>query len=457
MKIDFRNISSPRIKENGLNSDDFNQFSVKAASVKTQFLKDKSSLDFVKLLEQLDVVNAAVSKAKATAAGMRAMVIIGIGGSDLGARAIFKALNHTHHNLLARAGKLPSSMEIYFLGDTTDPVVLQETLDVLPLAQTLFLVVSKSGNTIEQASTFVYLRDQVLKTLGMEAVKKQFLLLTDPQTGALRELANREGYATIDHPEVGGRFSVLSVVGMVPAALMGHDPTEFLRGARDLAAELDDNNAADDFALTYAAWHYLYASQGKSMTVLMPYIYNLCELALWFRQLWGESLGKKVNNQGQAVYAGTTPVAALGPTDQHSQLQLYNEGPNDKVFTLLTATSSRKDIDMPTDYSGVEAFSFFSGRKLHEVLNLELETTAFALTQNSRPNLQITIPILDAYNLGKLFYFFELVTAYMGYFYDINTYDQPGVELSKNAMFGVLGKPGYEKNKSEFEQFTAQS
>lgn len=451
MKFDFRNLAAPRLAK-GLSVADLSASNAKAAAVKQQFLTDRAKLDFVKILAEKEALTTAVKQITELASKLRAVCIVGIGGSDLAARAIFKALNHSQHNLLVQQGKL-SAKQIFFLGDTTDPVVLAETLASLDLGSTLFLIVSKSGNTIEQASTFIWLRDRVKQALGAEAVTRQFVLLTDASSGTLRELANKQGYQTIDHPEVGGRFSALSAVGMVPAHLMGLRVEEFLGGANALAHELDSANYEVDQALIYAQWHYLYAQQGKGITVMMPYLYSLREFALWFRQLWAESLGKRLNLQGEEIYAGLTPIAALGPTDQHSQLQLYNEGPNDKLFTLITTEKSRQDLTLPTDFSGVEAFNYLQGRSLHEVLNLELETTAFALTKNQRPNCKITLPILDEYNLGQLFYFYELVTAYLGYFLEINVYDQPGVELSKNAMFGVLGKPGYETNKAEFEHY----
>jgi glucose-6-phosphate isomerase len=243
---------------------------------------------------------------------------------------------------------------------------------------------------------------------------------------------------------------------MVPATLSGLDVSKFLEGAADMQAKLDEAPASEDLALEYAEYQYYYAEKGKSITVMMPYLYNLRSFAQWFRQLWAESLGKRVNNDGELVHTGTTPVAAIGPTDQHSQLQLYNEGPNDKIITFIITDEVQENIPLPNNYEGLEDFAYFKGHNFADILKRELETTAYSLTKNERPNCTIHLPQLDEYNLAQLFYFFEQVTAYMGYLFEINTYNQPGVELSKNAMYGVLGKEGYEKQKEEFENFNSQ-
>lgn len=406
-----------------------------------------SELGFQKLPYNYDDIKNDLDKIDKLAEEMESIVVIGIGGSDLGTRAVQKALNHQYHNQVTKNGK-----KLYFAGDTTDPEAISDLLDVLNLEKTLFLVVSKSGNTIEQASVFVYVRDLYVNKKADPT--KHFVFITDPKTGTLRELSEKSGYQTISIPsDVGGRFSVLSSVGVIPAHLMGVDVEQLLKGARELDEYIYKSDWDKDSILQYVGVKYLYYKGDKKISVMMPYQYSLYEFAKWYQQLWAESLGKKLDNEGQEVYEGMTPVAAVGPVDQHSQLQLYNDGPNDKVFTFIRAEESRKDLKLPENYEGMEPFTFFKGRNFQEILNYEQETTAFALTKNGRPNTTISIPKVDAYHLGQLFYFFEVAVSYFGFLLNINTFDQPGVELSKNAMYGVLGKEGYDKEKAEFEEY----
>lgn len=396
-----------------------------------KFQREKENLGFVKLINSFESLKLNLDNVLEISRDFNTFVIIGIGGSDLGTRALHKALSGQYFN------EKNSDKKIYFTGDTTDPEAISDLLEVLNLEKTLFLVVSKSGNTIEQGSVFVFFRDLIKNKLGEENVIKHFLFLTDPKSGTLHELAHRDGYGELSIPsDVGGRFSVLSTVGMLPAHLLGYLVPEFLRGAR----ELEESLAAD-----YAATVYSKLKEGKTINILMPYQYNLFEFAKWYQQLFAESLGK----DGK----GLTPIAALGPTDQHSQLQLYNDGPNDKLFTFIKAENSRSNLNLPEDFTGVEQYEFLKGKSFHEILNYEMETTAFSLSKNERPNIIISIPQINEYNLGQLFYFFEVAVVLLGYMLEINPFDQPGVELSKNAMYGVLRKKGFEQNKKEFEDF----
>jgi glucose-6-phosphate isomerase len=429
----------------GISKSEIENIKQELKSVKEKFLN--TDLGYKKLPYNFDSISRDLETADKLAEGMDTIVVIGIGGSDLGTRALQRALNHQYYNSNRGVAK-----KLYFSGDTTDPEAISDLLDIINLETTLFFVVSKSGNTIEQGSTFVYFRELIKAKLGDEAVIKHFAFLTDPISGTLRELSSRDGYIAMHIPsDVGGRFSVLSTVGMVPAHLVGLNIEEFLRGARELDESIKGSES--DMILEYVAAQYLYYKQNKKISVMMPYQYSLFEFAKWYQQLWAESLGKRVNAKGEVVYEGATPAAVLGPTDQHSQLQLYNEGPNDKLFTFIISEESRRNIQLPENYTGVEQYGFMKGRSFHEILKYEMETTAFALTKNERPNATITIPTLNEYYIGQLFYFFEVAVTYMGYLLDINPFDQPGVELSKNAMYGILGKSGYEKEMADFEEY----
>lgn len=449
IKIDLKNMMQPRL-QNGLKSEDLDGVKPKLAEAFANFNREKTNFGFTQLLNKFQELKPDLEKIDNYSSGMDTVVVIGIGGSDLGARAIFKALKHHFYNQLAEAH---SKRKLYFTGDTTDPDELSNLSDVLNLSKTLFLAVSKSGNTIEQASAFIYFRDLIRQMLGKGSELNHFVFLTDPESGTLHELSKEFGYKTIDIPsDVGGRFSVLSSVGMIPAHLIGLKVEEFLNGAADLDKELSVESKLKEELLKLIALQYLYYKNGKNISVLMPYKYSLSEFAKWFRQLWAESLGKRLNTSGQEVFEGITPIAALGPTDQHSQLQLYNEGPNDKVFTFINVETPKVDLSLPGNID-LRAFDFLSGHKFQKVLDLEMQTTIYSLTKNQRPNATITLPSLDEYHLGQLFYFFEVGVVLMGSLLDINPYDQPGVELSKNAMYGVLRKNGFEKDKANFENF----
>lgn len=462
MKIDFRNVLEDKVGEHGLPKNFVLSMEDEVKSVKTKFLQEKENLGFTKLgyEEYSSRLKEVLKETEKLGKSHDTVVVIGIGGSDLGARAVFQALCHQFHNQMIEHGKTPekylkNAKKMYFLGDTTDPQPLSNLFDLVDLETTLFIVVSKSGNTIEQASNFVQIRDRIIAELGEGKEVDHFLFITDPKSGTLRALSQRHGFKTASVPQnVGGRFSVLSTVGMIPAQYMGLDTEKMLQGAKDLDEELAQLDYKQDYALKYAVAQLLMGQKDKNITILMPYIYSLYDFSRWFKQLWGESLGKKVNKDGEVVHTGTTPVAALGPTDQHSQLQLYNEGPNDKLITFITAEKSKNNMKMPADYDGVQEYEFFKGHDMQEILNAEHATTAYALTKNNRPNITISIEKLDEYTLGQLFYFFEVVTAYMGYFLNIDAYNQPGVELSKNAMYGYLEKEGYEKEREEFEKFS---
>jgi glucose-6-phosphate isomerase len=363
------------------------------------------------------------------------LIVIGIGGSDLGARAVHRALNHQFYNLLAATRK--GSPQLFFLGDTTDPVAICEVLDVVDLKATAIAVISKSGNTVEQMSTFVYLRKLLIDKVGEEASKKHIIILTDKDGGTLREIVNIEGYRSLVVPaDVGGRFSVLSSVGLFPLAVAGVNIRLLLEGARELDAD-------DAEAVRYAAVQYLAYESGKNISVLMPYAYSLREVGFWFRQLWAESLGKRYDREGKEIFIGPTPIAAVGPTDQHSQVQLYMEGPLDKIFTFIVVDKPAVNMALSEAYPEIEGVRYLAGHDFDEILRAEQQSTAQALAEEKRPSCVIHMPVLDEKSLGELLYFFELSVTYMGALLNINAFDQPGVEIGKKHMYRLLGRSGF--------------
>lgn len=412
-------------------------FSEKYSKIRTQ--KESSELGFCKLPYQSEEdLRELKELAQAVREEFKNVVVIGIGGSDLGARAVHRALNHQFYNL-------KQEPRLFFLGDTTDPVAITEVLDVVTLSETAFIVISKSGNTIEQMSTFVLVRDLLIKEVG-EKAKDHIIILTDKDKGTLREIIQREGYRSLVVPaDVGGRFSVLSSVGLFPLAVVGIDIDGLLQGAREMDEYDSHNSARDNIMSIYAMLQMRAYKTGQPISVLMPYSYGLREFGFWFRQLWAESLGKKVDLDGNVVHVGPTPIAAVGPTDQHSQVQLYMEGPADKIFTFITVKEPAVNMTLPGSFSDLEGVAYLEGHDFGEILAAEQTSTAQALTEQDRPNCQIEIDRLDAHSLGALIYFFEMATTYAGAILDIHTFDQPGVEIGKQYMYRILGRSGFDK------------
>ncbi len=369
-------------------------------------------------------------------------VVLGIGGSALGNIALQTALNPYMYNLdeAQRQGK-----PRLFVFDNVDPAQFGSFLDwVEPnLDKTIFNVVSKSGRTIETAAQFMIIRRLLLDRLGPEGLRNQVIATTDAKEGILRSISDEAGFRTLVVPEdVGGRFSVLSDVGLFSAAMCGIDIDSLLAGARDM----DERVSCEDFYKNPAAiiaainWHYY--NRGKNISVIMPYSYHLKDLADWYRQLWAESLGKTEDLKGSQVHIGPTPVKALGTTDQHSQVQLYREGPNDKLFTFLQVENFDRDLKIgPAPAPELE---YLADKDLSELFNSEKKATEYALLESKRPCVTVTFPEVNAYTVGQFIYLFEVTTSFVGELFGINPYDQPAVELGKEATFALMGKPGEE-------------
>jgi glucose-6-phosphate isomerase len=280
------------------------------------------------------------------------------------------------------------------------------------------------------------------------AAHRHLVFTTDPARGALRELAQREHIATLDvPPEVGGRFSVLSPVGLLPAALVGIDIDGLLIGARQALERAESDDLLHNPAALYAALHWAADTElGARIHVLMPYTDRLREFAEWYRQLWAESLGKRVDRSGRTVNVGPTPVAAVGATDQHSQVQLFMEGPYDKFITFMAVQDLGVDVKIPRLASGPDLpadLSYLPGHTLGELLRAEYEATSTALAQMGKMSCTLHLPDLTASTIGEAIMFFQLATGYAGVWYGIDPFDQPGVELGKRLTYAAMGRPGY--------------
>lgn len=382
-------------------------------------------------------------------------VVLGIGGSALGNSAILGALAP----IFQATNPEPGQPKCFVL-DTVDPDLLDEFFESVDLTKTHINVISKSGSTIETSSQFMLAYSLMLAACNNDATEcaKHFTITTDPNGGHFRGICDAFGFATLPVPDgVGGRFSVLSPVGLFTSEMAGLDTDSLLAGAAKVADNLQNCSAEDDPALWYALVHILYLEQGLDKHVHFAYGHRLRLLADWYCQLWAESLGKRHNLAGEEVNVGPTPLKAVGPTDQHSQSQLYVEGPDDKVYTMLKLNKFRREITLDKAFAESPAFAHLENRNLAELMEQERRGTEVALRENGRPVCVLEMCSLDAFHLGQYFMFMEIATAYAGGIMQVDPYVQPGVEAGKIAALALMGCEGYEQRAAEIEQrFNAQ-
>ena len=373
------------------------------------------------------------------------LIVLGIGGSSLGGLTLLTALQHPYHNLLPHR----PGLRVHFV-DNVDGDVISGLLEVLDPARTLVNVISKSGTTTETMAAYLSCKAWLQRALG-EGYAAQIIATTDPAKGILRPLAERLGYATLPvPPEVGGRFSVLSAVGLLPAALGGLDVAGLLEGARQAAADFG-KPAAQNEMLQTALVNWQMGVMGKNILVFMPYSTRLRYLADWFAQLWAESLGKNRRKDGSPTHTGTTPVKAVGTTDQHSQVQLYREGPQDKLLVFVRVGESASDTLIPDAEAGEPEMAYLGNAPYQKLMNAEQIATAYALADAGQPNYTLGIGKVEARELGYLLHFLMLQTAVVGELLDINAFDQPGVELGKVLTYALMGRPGFDEQRAELK------
>jgi len=374
------------------------------------------------------------------------LVVLGIGGSALGLVALNSALRSPHP-------WNEGSPSLYVV-DNIDPDRVSSLLRHLDPARTIVNVITKSGDTAETMASFLIFRQWLLDGLGAEGLRRRMIVTTDKEKGALRRIADAEGLLSFPVPDgVGGRFSVLTPVGLLPAALLGMDIQALLAGAAEMDRRTSGASLLENPAYLGALFHYLGYQAGRRISVMFAYADRLFDLADWYRQLWAESLGKRNDLDGAVVEIGPTPVKALGVTDQHSQLQLYKEGPDDKIFTFLKLGRFTEAVPVPPAYRELEAVGYLTGRSLEELLSAEEAATEVSLAKACRPITAITFPSLSAQAVGEFFFLMEVQTLAAGALFRINPLDQPGVEESKHYAYGLMGRPGYEHKRTEFDSF----
>jgi glucose-6-phosphate isomerase len=375
------------------------------------------------------------------------VVVLGIGGSALGPIALRTALLKPQWNALTKdeRGGWPRLQVL----DNVDPRTISALLDRLDLSRSLFIVISKSGGTAETMAQYLVIRARLQSAVGSE-IQRHLVFVTDPEKGALRTIARAEKIPALDiPPNVGGRYSVLTPVGILPAALTGMDTAALLAGAGEVARRCESEALAKNPAGTFATLQFLADTKlGRQIHVLMPYSDPLRDVADWFVQLWAESLGKH-RTAGDAGI-GPTPLAALGATDQHSKVQLFMEGPPDKTVSFIAVDDEPVRLEIPKLHSDVKELGYLGGHRLGELLDIERRATAGALARRGRPNLTIHVDKVDANHLGQLFMFLEIATIYAGELYGINPLDQPGVELGKQFTYAMLGRADAEQARREW-------
>ncbi|CAN5604651.1 glucose-6-phosphate isomerase [soil metagenome] len=387
---------------------------------------------FMRLPKTREYAEASASVAEEIrGSGATDFIHVGIGGSALGPMALHRALNHPYYNALpGRSGP-----RVHF-AENTDPGTLSAILDIADPGGTWVNVVTKSGSTAETMANFLVIRGSLVDTLGSFGYQGRTIATTDPEKGFLKEISEREDLRVLPIPaDVGGRFSVLTPVGLLPAAVTGLDVEALLTGAAQCVDEVQEQGVEHP-AVVGAAMHYLMDKErGRNVRVMMPYADSLERLAAWFVQLWAESLGK----EGK----GSTPHGAVGTTDQHSQVQLYMEGPQDKVIEIVEVGDHPRDLTIPEAYEDLEGVGYLGGHTMAELLNVECDATRRALTEAGRPNSTIKLGAVNEENLGYLFQAREVQTAVSGVLYGVNAFDQPGVEAGKEITYKRMGRPGY--------------
>jgi glucose-6-phosphate isomerase len=453
VKLYYRNVSQEIIgTEDGISESDFQKLKQQTLPVLKEVNKQRKEgkTPYRELPYDKESAEQVKEVGERFKDGCENFVVLGIGGSALGNIALQTALNPYMYNIDSRQRTRPR----IFVFDNVDPQQFGSFLNFIEdkLEKTVFNVISKSGRTAETASQFLTVRKLLLDKLGESGLKNQVITTTDTKEGTLRKITDAAGFSSLKVPDgVGGRFSVLSHVGLLSAYMGGIDIDELLEGACDMDEKVSSEDFFSNPAAVNAAVNYYYYNTGKRNSVMFPYSYALKDLADWYRQLWAESLGKSENLKGQKVNIGPTPIKALGTTDQHSQVQLYREGPNDKLFTFLEVEDFERELAIGDAPDEASELSYLAGSDMGKLINSEKKATEFALIKDKRPCLTVSFEKISPYTIGQFIYLFEVTTSITGELFGINTYNQPAVELGKEATFALMGREGFEELASEIK------
>jgi glucose-6-phosphate isomerase len=371
-----------------------------------------------------------------------ALIVIGIGGSYLGARAAIEMLNNNFYNVLSKEKR--NNPQIFFVGNNISSTYMADLLDAIEGLDISINVISKSGTTTEPAIAFRIFKDYLEKKYGKEGSKERIFITTDKEKGALKSLADEVGYETFVVPDdVGGRYSVLTAVGLLPIAAAGIDIDEMMEGARDAREAYATSDIENNDCYKYAAMRNILYNKGKDIEVLVNYEPNLHFFNEWWKQLYGESEGKDQK--------GIFPAAVDFSTDLHSMGQFIQEGKRNMFETVLNVEKAKREITIEEAEGNLDGLNFLAGKTVDFVNKQAFRGTLLAHNDGGVPNMVLNIPELSAYYFGYMVYFFEKACGISGYLLGVNPFDQPGVEAYKKNMFALLGKPGFEDLKAELE------
>src|SRR5258708_7747635 len=447
IQLDYTNMLAD-VVDGGVPVADWQQAEKEFGALRAQLgaLRATGVLGCLDLPGDRSLAQSVIDYAKNAAGKFDDVIVRGIGGSGLGPIAIRTALLAPNWNALS-GDERKGQPRLHVL-DNVDPRTISALLQRLDLRRSLFVVTSKSGGTAETMAQYLVVGERPTAAVADRA-RDHLVFITDPKSGALRPLSQAEKITALDIPSnVGGRYSVLTPVGTLPAALVGVDVSAMLAGAADMAARCDADALARNPAATFAVLqHAADVKKGRHIHILMPYSDPLRDMADWFVQLWAESLGKHRSPSDPGL--GPTPLAALGATDQHSQVQLFMEGPPDKTVTFITVGEIGADVTIPALHKDVKELAYLGGHRLGELLAVEQQATAGALARRGRPNMKFHLDRVDAWHLGALFMFLENATIHAGMLYAVYSLNHPGVELGKNFTYAMLGRPGSDEARRE--------
>ncbi len=446
VRLDVNGMMADMIGEGGVRREEVDGLAGRAtewaAALKTR--RSGGEFTFYDLPSQKEALTPIKALAAAVRAESNTLVVLGIAGSALGSRALVTAVG--------------DATPTVHIADNVDPWGFGRLLDTLDLGRTTFNVVSKSGETAETMAQFLIVRDLLLRALGAVDYSKHIVVTTDAESGALRQVIHDEGFRDLVIPSaVPGRFSALTAACLFPAATAGVRVDDVLAGAAWMDQRCSSLDLWQNPAYLLATLLYLADTRRRrNVLVMMPYSDRLQGLAAWFAQLWAESLGKARNLEGVPVHTGQTPVIAATASDQHSQMQLYAEGPADKVIIMVRVEDHGRELPVPSAYTDLEGIGYLGSTGLGQLLNLEQRAGELLLLKLQRPVITVTLPQINAFTFGQLFYVFEAAAAFAGGLYDVNAFDQPSVEDRKQLMYGLLGRQGFEVKRTEAEAWSAR-
>ncbi|MHB9072714.1 MAG: glucose-6-phosphate isomerase [Desulfobaccales bacterium] len=443
LSLDHNYVMSEFLGAGGLQDTDLSELTPRLAAIDQDLTAARQSgqAGFMELPCQTDIIKEIRQVAKPLLEWCWDMVVLGLGGSALGTRALHQALRPPQHN------KVPMARRNHKLGlwvaDTIDPDYFWGLLDGLDMRRTGFNVISTAGDTAETLAQFLWVYQLLKSRIGEDKARERIIITTGPDQGPLRNLAAREHLPSLAvPPQVAGSFSVLSAAGLLPAFMSGIDVEELLAGARAMDQRLKDASIDNNPAYRLAALFYLFATaQKRPILVFMPYANALSGLAEWFGQLWAASLGKQTS--------GSTPVTAQGATGQYSQLQHFMEGPADKLVTFLTVDKFTNNLEIPDSFPDEAALNYLGGHSFQELLGAEQQATAFNLMKAGRPNLTLHLPEINPFTIGQLIYLLEMVTVAAAGLFGVKADAEPGAAGVKQTTSGLMDRPGFESFRQE--------